>query len=315
MAKMRQRTKQILIGVLSGAAVPTVLLGSCLIYNHIQNVRSTGALERQYQNQIKQIQETSAALSTQGWVLNREIKAGRKVEKQDLTEIELPKLSVPGNYLTSQSEIVGKAAKIDLSAHTLLTQSLLYSEAPTTSDLRNREMSFVQLPGSLSVGDVIDIRIQFPTGEDYILLSKKKVLTQSSPTIGVTLNEGEILSLSSAIVDAYLHKASIYALTYVEPGLQEKAIPTYPANRQVMQLITRDPNIVKKAEVYLNNSSRELLERGLIAMSPQSQIEFASTQATVRSKEQIEPEFSPSQSSTMSEPIQDHVDLGDSGNP
>lgn len=34
------------------------------------------------------------------------------------------------------------------------------------------------------------------------------------------MTEEEILSLSSAIVDAYLHKASIYALTYVEPQFQ-----------------------------------------------------------------------------------------------
>ncbi|GJM69319.1 hypothetical protein HMSSN036_15350 [Paenibacillus macerans] len=75
----------------------------------------------------------------------------------------------------------------------------------------------------------MDIRIQFPTGQDYILLSKKKIEALAPGTVTVTLGEAEILSLSSAIVDAYLHKASIYALTYVEPYLQGKSTPTYPA--------------------------------------------------------------------------------------
>ena len=54
--------------------------------------------------------------------------------------------------------------------------------------------------------------------------------------------------LSSALVDAYLHDATLYALTYVEPELQERAIPNYPPNAEVTKLIASNPNIVKKAE-------------------------------------------------------------------
>jgi hypothetical protein len=305
---MRQRTKQITYGALVGALVPGLLLGGLMLHNHSVYVKSKQVIEQRYLNEIKQMKEESQSTLVRGWVLVSEMPAGKVIQEDNLVQVELPKASVPDNYITSKEEITGKATKVNLAPHSLLTESLLYSEEPTTDDLRNREMSFIQLPVSLEKGDVIDIRVQFPTGEDYILLSKKKVLSLNSPTIGVTLDEHEILSLSSAIVDAYLHKASIYALTYVEPGLQEKAIPTYPANSQVMKLILRDPNIVQKAENALNQASRELLEKGLTSMSPQNSYDFASNQAMAAAAQTRQ------QSSNMGASPQDTVALDNANN-
>lgn len=79
------------------------------------------------------------------------------------------------------------------------------------------------------------------------------------------MTEEEILSLSSAIVDAYLHKASIYALTYVEPQFQTPAIATYPANSEVLKLLESDPNIVRRAEQELSRQVRSSLESSLAA--------------------------------------------------
>ena len=59
--------------------------------------------------------------------------------------------------------------------------------------------------------------VQFPSGQDYIILSKKKIDRLQYPAFWTTLSEQEILLLSSALVDAYLHNATLYALTYVEP--------------------------------------------------------------------------------------------------
>jgi hypothetical protein len=103
-------------------------------------------------------------------------------------------------------------------------------------------------------------------------------------TITVHLNELEILSLSSAIVDAYMNKASIYAITYVEPQLQSKAIPTYPTNKAVLELIKNDPNIVGRAEEKLNKAARETLEQTLLMVTPMHRSEFAGAQAEMTPK-------------------------------
>lgn len=268
-----------LLGAGAGALIPLLLLGGLILYNDKGYEAEKEALKSEHRLELEQIKQADQAALIQGWAPKSPVSAGQIIEEDNLTGVAFPKASAPGDLLAAKASIVGKAAKIDLAKGTLITSSLLFGEEPTTRDLRYREMSFIRLPASLKKGEVIDIRVQFPTGEDYILLAKKKVLNLADSTLSVTLGENEILTLSSAIVDAYLNKASIYALTYVEPGLQDKAIPTYPANKQVAKLIARDPNIVAEAESHLNQSSREMLDQGLAALSPQNALNYAGGQA------------------------------------
>ncbi|MNW35670.1 SAF domain protein [compost metagenome] len=280
MLKMRQRTKLMIYSGLIGAGVIGVLFAGYAVYsvNHLNKTRS--ALIQQYETEIIQLKDERISTTVAGWTTKTKITAGHKIREGDLTSVEMPKDSVPQDWITSKKDIAGKVAKVSLGANTLLTQTLLFEEEEATDDLRYRDMGFVDLPGTLAINDVVDIRIQFPTGQDYILLSKKKIQRLSSGVMTITINEGEILSLSSAIVDAYLHKASIYALLYVEPYLQSKAIPTYPVNQAVLDLIKRDPNIVNMAEQALQLSSRPDLESGLSVLSPDKVVNYAAQQAS-----------------------------------
>lgn len=278
MPRLRQRTKQMLIaGLIGAAAVGAISFGYTLIRESEERAAKQ-ALSQAYEEQFKEMREVASRETAEGWVVTREIIAGHSIKQEDLQRVKLPVDSIPADVLSVQEKIAGKYAKVSLQPRTLLTETLLYEEEPTPDDLRWREMSFVQLPGLLEKSDVVDIRIQFPTGQDYILLSKKKVEDLASGTITLTIGEAEILSLSSAIVDAYLHKASIYALAYVEPYLQKQPVTTYPANEAVMQLIRKDPNIVKQAEAVLSANARKGLESDLLTMSPQRAAEFSSRQ-------------------------------------
>lgn len=278
MPRLRQRTKQMLIaGLIGAAAVGAISFGYTLIRESEERAAKQ-ALSQAYEEQLKEMREVASRETAEGWVVTREIIAGHSIKQEDLQRVKLPVDSIPADVLSVQEKIAGKYAKVSLQPRTLLTETLLYEEEPTPDDLRWREMSFVQLPGLLEKSDVVDIRIQFPTGQDYILLSKKKVEDLASGTITLTIGEAEILSLSSAIVDAYLHKASIYALAYVEPYLQKQPVTTYPANEAVMQLIRKDPNIVKQAEAVLSANARKGLESDLLTMSPQRAAEFSSRQ-------------------------------------
>ncbi|WP_059052974.1 SAF domain-containing protein [Paenibacillus senegalimassiliensis] len=283
MPRLRQKTKQMLIAGLIGAtAVGALFIGYALIQERGERAAKQ-ALSQAYEEQLEDLREVARKEMAEGWVVTREIVAGHPVKQEDLKLVKLPVDSIPADVLSAEKKITGKYAKVSLQPRTLLTETLLYEEEPTPDDLRWREMSFVQLPSLLERSDVVDIRIQFPTGQDYILLSKKKVEELASGTVTLTIGETEILSLSSAIVDAYLHKASIYALAYVEPYLQKKPVPTYPSNEAVMQLIKKDPNIVKQAEAVLSANARKGLESDLLTMSPQRAAEFSSRQTQTSS--------------------------------
>lgn len=146
-------------------------------------------------------------------------------------------------------------AKISMNANTVITPELIAkSDEVTEKDTRKQEYNVVVLPMDLATGDYIDIRLSLPSGQDYIVVSKKLVEipqiagVDSLDTIWVNMSEDEILSMSNAIYDAYKVKGSkLYATKYAEPGMQEPATPTYVVNEETKDLLTSDPNIIAKA--------------------------------------------------------------------
>jgi hypothetical protein len=193
-------------------------------------------------------------------------KAGDALAETDIALVNIPAASVPENVLNKE-DIVGKYTKIDLPKNTAVTESMLFKNGVTADDMRNQEFTLIQLPAKLGPDQFVDVRIKFPTGEDYIVLSKKKVKDLSGGLISYEMDEQEILMMSSAIVDAYINEATIYALSYVDPYMQDKAIVTYPPKDEVKKLIQSDPNIVKVATEQLESRKRTVLEMNLAAMS------------------------------------------------
>lgn len=154
-------------------------------------------------------------------------------------------------------EIISNAvvAKVDIKANTVITGSLITrADTVNTADVRIQEYNMVVLPSDLFEGDYIDIRLMLPTGQDFIVVSKKEVKMPTSSdgyisdTICINLAEEEILSMSSAIVEAFrMNGSKLYATKYAEAGTQKAATPTYPVNREVAAAIETNPNILTEA--------------------------------------------------------------------
>lgn len=162
-------------------------------------------------------------------------------------------------------------AKVTMKKNTLLTTELLNkADNIVQDDVRKQEYNMLVLPTDITTGDYIDIRVMFPNGQDYIVVAKKEVSmpevngVESLDTIWVNLAEDEILHMSCAIIDSAQVKGSkIYATKYTEAGMQNAAIPTYPANESTLQLLQKDPNILEKAMAeirtrYSNTNGAEL---------------------------------------------------------
>ena len=159
-------------------------------------------------------------------------------------------------------------AKVDAKKNTVLTQSLIArSNEIATDDVREQEYNSIVLPIDLVTGNYIDIRLQLPNGQDFIVVSKKRVTIPefngetSTDTIKIKLAEEETLSLSSAIVEAYkIEGAKLYATKYTEAGLQQASSPTYVVNNEVASLMDSDSNIVDKAKsaLYARYNSNNL---------------------------------------------------------
>ena len=205
----------------------------------------------------KQKEETTSSKTV--YILSKDIKSGEKIDTSILKTKTASSDIVPSNAinLNGQENIV---AKVDLRANTILTADLVAeSDNKINNDTRIQEYNTIVLPIDLQNGDFIDIRLMLPSGQDYIVVSKKKIDipdlggTLSKDTIKVNLSEDEILHMSNAIYDAFkINGSKLYATKYTDPGMQQAATPTYPINAEVVSLLRSDPNVLKEAMNALN---------------------------------------------------------------
>ena len=192
-----------------------------------------------------------------------------QVEQEEETENYFITRNNNKEYLELNS--VPLVAKVDMKANTVITTELLSkSDNIVQDDMRKQEYNMVVLPMDLATGDYIDIRLMLPSGQDYIVVSKKEAEipviggVDSEDTIWVNMTEDEILHMSCAIIDAYqINGAKLYATKYTEAGMQAAATPTYPINESTSALLQSDPNILERAmseirERYNSNNSATL---------------------------------------------------------
>lgn len=127
-----------------------------------------------------------------------------------------------GDEVNTSKFLVGRRLKVDSSKNTVLTESMLFGlDEEVTKDTRIQEFNMILLPSNLVENEYIDIRLMLPTGEDYSVLVAKKVESYVNDTIFIRLNEDEILTMGSAIIEAYMTEgAKLYANKYVNPSVQ-----------------------------------------------------------------------------------------------
>ncbi len=277
--------------IIAAIAVSVCLLVAAAIYSLIkqsEQEQKQQQIKEHYERQIEELKTIEEQSRRSVWTVARTIPAGGTVTAEDLKSVPMPANLVPQGMMTDQNAAIGKSAKIELQPGTPLMPSMLYEGAPIPKDLRVQEFHVIQLPSNLQTGQYIDVRINFPTGEDFVLLAKKKALELSGNVIWLEMNELDILRTSSATIDAYLQGARLYALPYIEPGLQEAAVVNYPANPKVLDLMEHDPNLFEKATTELARQLRSTLDGNLKAMSESDKLRVTSGSVTVQQQLQNE---------------------------
>ena len=192
-----------------------------------------------------------------------------------------------GNKEYLELNSVPLVAKVDMNKNTLITTELISkSDNIVQDDVRRQEYNMIVLPADLATGDYIDIRLMLPSGQDYIVVSKKEVEipniggVDSSDTIWVNLSEDETLHLSCAIVDAFkINGAKLYATKYTEAGMQEAAKVTYVMTQEATKLLENDPNILERAmnEIRSRYNSTATLRNDYINKEIENQGDQAQT--------------------------------------
>ena len=208
--------------------------------------------------QFMKLKDEQAKINKTVCVLVNDIKSGGTITSADVMQIKVE--YAPSNPATMTDLAAEEVmAKTDLAAGVVLSQDMIMPvDEGIQNDVRLQEFNMITLPSQLEIGDYIDIRLTIPSGQDYVVLTKKQVVNCDTDTVWINLSEDEILTMNNAIVESYIMTGSnLYAVTYTEPGLQSEAIPTYPVSSVVVSTMAKNPNILEEAIEEFNRRNAE----------------------------------------------------------
>lgn len=206
---------------------------------------------------ITEVKDKGQGGTVVAYKLTADVKSGETIKLTKVEAVNFFTTDLPSDYMPTSEDISRYKSKVDLKAGTVLSRGLLYQEEMVANSTRLMEYNMLTLPSTLRIGDYVDVRLTLPTGQDFIVVSKKQIMSVKDTTVGFYLTEDEILMMSSAIIESYIIKASnLHVTQYVEAGLQDSATPTYAVNSQVYALVQADyqnKNKVDKDGKTLNN--------------------------------------------------------------
>ena len=230
---------------------------------------------KQYEASIAQVNDEISSNRVSGvYVATTAIKAGEVLnatitEENGLSNIGASDIYAAmeqaGNYIYDDPS--GMIALVDIEAGSPLQPGML-GEQDITKDTRKVEVTTVNLTSTQQNNDIVDIRIIFPDGTNYTVMSKKKIMNYpgTGTIFDLYMNEDEILRFQSAIVDAATLGAKLYTTAYVQPTLQDEALPFYPVKQSTIDLINADPNVLAMATNTLNSEARHNLEERMLSL-------------------------------------------------
>ena len=140
--------------------------------------------------------------------------------------------------------------RVDVPAGAFVTKDMfIEADEEVSNTERIQEYNMILLPSQLKNGDYVDIRLSLPTGQDYVVLGKKKVLGTDATGIWFYMDEEEMLTINNAIVESYVIAGSkLYATQYTDPGMQKASEATYTVSGAVLTMIQNSPNITQEAK-------------------------------------------------------------------
>lgn len=234
---IRRSSPQFLIAVV----VNILMILICVIISYL----ILNKIQTDYELDIKNVKEQMESQKIFAYEAKGDIQAGQIITEEDLNYHEIYSSQGEEYYITKDH--LGMVSKINIKEGTYLLDDMLVKDQKV-SNLREIEYNIFFPNSNLNEADYVDVRILFPNGEDFIILSKKNIknLNKETGNCYLWLSEREILDMAGAVVDTYVFPGSkIYTTRYLEPELQEASVINYKPNLATLELMQKNTNILK----------------------------------------------------------------------
>ena len=208
MLGMNQIKKKMLIGFGIGLLIGVVISAIAIAYSVIT---VKGYREGTSKEFIEKYQKSVPCFT-------RDIRQGEKILDDMIQDVRVHINNVPENVETGV--IVGQVAKYNIPKGIPIVAGMV-TEQLIAKDLRQIESNVILMPSDVVEGDIVDVRIMYPNGTDYVVAKEIQVDKINDTTLYFNVDEEELLLIDSATVDSFLYQGTkIYAVKYVEPDSQ-----------------------------------------------------------------------------------------------
>lgn len=224
------------------------------------------AKEKQLALKDEEIQTMQATLDQIGelvtaYAVSSDVVTGKKIDDSDLTPIDVP-ISMSTNLVQDPNELLGKYFKTGLTMGTAISSDVVYTDE-ITDDQRLLDVVVHNIPVGLKEGAFVDVRITLPKGEDFIAMAHKKVHSISGGVLKLVVTEKDIHTYNSMLIDSLIYPGTqLYAIEYLEGGIQSGADTYYPLSSNVLAIAQKDPNLLDAIKSDIIHR-REAVETGL----------------------------------------------------
>lgn len=254
--RLRKSTKQYIMVAVISFLILSIGYGTVILF-------SNKNLKQKYEEIVHSLAIEQQQFKHQIYVANTDLIAGEILQEEHLS-LDITYTKQPENTFIDKEDI-GKVVLIDLCKGTQILKPML-TKFPVSDDLREVKYNVIHISDHILTNDTVDIKICYPNGETYVIVSKKLIKNYETgmDCCCFWLTEKEQHRMAAAIVDAGLYQGTyLYLTKYVEPVLQVAAKPTYVPNIEVLSLMETDPNIVESCSLELNKQVRMALENRL----------------------------------------------------
>lgn len=241
------RKRRVFNAVIALLVLAVAGIGGYFVFNlYNTTVKDLHNQVTQQEEEIRLLDEDISyyeSLMVETFCFNKEMRAGQIITMDDIETRESTVDTTPLDVFVNIDDIVSKIAKVDCTTGTIISQSIVLAD-PLQANERELDIVLDEVPIAIQEGDFVDVRVSFPLGQDYIAMSHKKVIGVYDNVLKLIVDQKDIYTYESMKTDASIYVATkLYAIKYVEPGVQTAAITYYPVSREIMKTMLLDDNI------------------------------------------------------------------------
>lgn len=234
------------------------------LYFYTQNKNQIAQNEQlAQQNAMVQAEINAIGQMVEVYEVNKNVYSGNEVKAEDLIAVSVPASTLADASVQDINQLIGRSYRVNVRPGTILSLDMLMDKDEDIMKM-SYELTLESLPVSTVVGDYIDIRMVIASGEEYVVLSHKKITRVYDTTITFNINEEENAILISMMQDigVYNNGCIFYVTKYLEPGNAD-TIAFYPVQHEMENFIKFNVNITDPTRC-INESLRDHIDEVLL---------------------------------------------------